>query len=146
MPTAAKLTAAAVFALVGLIAAHLFALHMPEGSAAGHLRELTAAIGFIVGWLWMGPRSGTGYRDALGTGVVTSVMVVFWAVLGFSIYLMIRKSMRLYYDGPMEAVVGVFDLMIEHGKQVLMPDVLAVLFIGGLLGGMITEWAGRRWR
>ena len=145
MPTAAKLIAAVVFAIVALLAAVTFVPHMPEGHQIGLFRELTAVIGFIVGWLVMGGLVGKGYGEAAGSGLRTSVTVVFFTLLGFSIYLMVKKSYKMAYDGPMEAVLGVFQIMLEYGQMMLVPDVLGVLAVGGVLGGIIAEWAGRRW-
>ena len=71
MPTAAKLIAAVAFAIVALIAAITFVPHMPEGSQIGLFRELTAAIGFIVGWFVMGDLFGKGYGEAAGSGLRT---------------------------------------------------------------------------
>ena len=145
MPTAAKLIAAVVFAIVALIAAITFVPHMPEGSQIGLFRELTAVIGFLVGWFVMGDLVGKGYGEAAGSGLRTSVTVVFFTLLGFSIYLMVKRSYKMVYDGPMDAVLGGFQLMMEYGQMMLVPDVLGVLAVGGALGGVVTEWAGRRW-
>ena len=145
MPTAAKLTAAVAFALLAFIAADTFVKHLPEGTALGFFREITAAIGFVVGWIVMGALAGHGYREAIGHGIRTSITVVFWALLGFSIYFMIQKSMHMMYDGPMEAVLGIFDLMLEYGKKLVALDMAVVLFGGGALAGLVTEWAGKRW-
>ena len=71
--------------------------------------------------------------------------MVYFTLLGFSIYLMVKKSYKMVYDGPMDAVLGVFQLMMEYGQMMLVPDVLGVLAVGGVLGGIVTEWAGRRW-
>ncbi|HEX9859354.1 MAG TPA: TrgA family protein, partial [Paracoccaceae bacterium] len=79
-------------------------------------------------------------------GVRTSVTIAFWALLGFSGYVMILRSMDLRYDGPMEALTATVDLMLEHGVQMATPKVLGTLFLGGLLGGLLAEWAGKRWR
>jgi hypothetical protein len=147
MPTASKLAAAVAFALVAFFAANAFASHMPEGSNPGWIREISALTGALVGWLTIG-RHGAGrtVTETAGAGMRTALITVFWALLGFSIYLMIRKSMRLIYDGPLEAVLGIFDVMIEQGKQMGQVDFLAILGIGGALGGMFTGWAGRRWK
>ena len=67
------------------------------------------------------------------------------AVLGFSIYEMILRSTKMMYDGPMEALLGVFDLVIYYGKMMGSPEFIATLLIGGVLGGIAAEWAGRRW-
>lgn len=145
MPTASKLVAAACFALLGFIAAQAFIGHLPEGTVVGFFREFTAVIGFAVGWFVMGNLTRQGYGPAIGSGVRTSLTMVFWALLVFSIYLMIKKSMRMMYDGPMEAVVGVFSVMLDHGKLLLAPDMAIILLGGGAMAGVLAEWAGRRW-
>ncbi len=145
MPTASKLVAAVAYALLGFLAAQTFVKHLPEGTPLGYFREITAAIGFIVGWLVMGKLTRKGYREAINAGLVTALLLVFWALLAFSLYFMLRKSMRMMYDGPMEAVLGVFQLMFDYGKMLLVPDMLGVILIGGIVAGLVSEWAGKRW-
>jgi hypothetical protein len=146
MPTAAKLAASVVFAVLGYFIAQTLVPHLPQGTRLGLFREISAAIGFVVGWLVMGQLPRRSYSEAAGSGVRTAMSLVFWALLGFSIYLMIRKSMHMMYDGPMEAVLGVFDLMLQYAKLMLVPDVIGVVLAGGALGGVVTEWVGRRWK
>ena len=145
MPTASKLAAAVAFALLGFLAAQTFIKYLPEGTPLRYFREITAAIGFIVGWLWMGKLTRKGYREAINSGMVTALILVFWALLVFSLYFMLKKSTRMMYDGPMEAVLGVFQLMFDYGKMLLVPDMLGVIFVGGMVAGLVTEWAGKRW-
>lgn len=146
MPTAAKLVAALVFALIGFLAAEIFKPQMPEGTQFGWFSPICAGIGLLCGWIIMGSLAGRGLRVALGSGVRTAVTVAFWALIGFSIYEMLLRSTRLRYDGPMEAVLAAFDLALDYGRLMLVPDVLAVLLVGGALGGALVEWAARQWR
>jgi hypothetical protein len=146
MPTAAKLVAAIVFAALGFMAAELFKPAMPEGTQFGLFSPICAGIGLLCGWIVMGPLAGFGTGAAMGSGVRTAATIAFWALLGFSIYEMVLRSMKLRYDGPMEAVLAVFDLMLERGRLMLMPELLGLLLVGGLLGGVVVEWAARRWR
>lgn len=145
MPTAAKLFAALAFAAVGFFAAEAFKPALPEGTQFGFFTEICAALGALCGWRISGALAGKGYYASSGYGVRTSVTIVFWALLGFSIYEMVLRSMKLRYDGPFEAVVAVFDL--AYGYLLLMgrSDFLIILVAGGILGGMLTEWASRRW-
>ncbi len=145
MPTASKLVAAVAYALLGFLAAQTFIKYLPEGTPLGYFCEITAAIGFIVGWLVMGKLTRKGYREAINSGLVTALILVFWALLAFSLYFMLRKSMRMMYDGPMEAVLGIFQLMFDYGKMLVQPDMLGVILMGGIVAGMVTEWAGKRW-
>lgn len=145
MPTAAKLVAAVMFAAVGFLAAQAYVPSLPEGTQIGFLREICAVLGLVIGWFVMGRLVGKGYVEAVGFGIRTSVTLLFWAVLGFSIYEMILRSTKMMYDGPMEALLGVFDLVIYYGKMMGSPEFIGTLLIGGVLGGIAAEWAGRRW-
>lgn len=145
MPTASKLVAALAFAMVAALAAHLFIPAMPEGTQVKYFREISAAIGFACGWHVMGRAAGKGYVEAINMGVITSIITLFWCLLGFSIYFMILKSTKMMYDGPMEAVLGVFEFMLDYGKLLAAPATPVVLAVGGALAGLLTEAAGRRW-
>lgn len=145
MPTASKIVAAVLFAIVGAVAAHLFIPAMPEGSQIGYFREITAGIGLLCGWWIMGRATGKGFTSAINSGLVTSVMLLAWSMLGFSIYLMVKKSTRMMYDGPMDALLGVFDLMYEYGAYLAQPATPLALVIGGVIGGLLSEVAGRKW-
>ncbi len=146
MPTTAKLVAAVLFALIGWLAANAHVPALGEGAAIGRFREIAALIGLVVGWGTMGSLVGKGYSDAIGSGLRTSITLVFFALLIFSTWLMFKQTEKMAYDGPMEAVLGVFAFMLEHGRKMLTPGVLGVLVIGGAGAGLLTEWASRRWR
>lgn len=146
MPTAAKLVAAFAFAAVAFFAAEMFKVAMPEGNAFGRFSYICAGLGVLCGWFVMGKLAGGGYRAAMGYGVRTSVTITFWALLLFSGYEMIIRSTKLRYDGPMEALTAVVDLMLERGRWMATPEVLGTLFVGGILAGLLVEWAGKQWR
>ncbi|WP_395006431.1 TrgA family protein [Cypionkella sp.] len=146
MPTASKLVAAVIFAVLGFAAVDALAAHLPEGTSVGWLREITTIIGALVGWFTLGSRGKlNSYGDALGAGLRTNVYTVFWTLLLVSISLMIKRSMGSRYDGPIEAVLGIFDIMQVQARLLLQVDVMVILVLGGALGGLATEWAGRRW-
>lgn len=146
MPTAAKIFAAAAFAVVGFLAAEAFKPGMPDGTPFGAFSMIVAVIGLLTGWMVMGGLAGRGYGAAAGSGVRTSVTVVFWALLGFSIYQMVLLSLKKRYDGPFDAIIGIFELMYENGLIAATVPVGTVLLVGGVLGGWLSEWASRRWR
>ena len=146
MPTAAKIVGAICFALFGAVAAEMVKPALPESTQFGLFVPICAVIGLLNGWLVMGRLTGHGYRDAMGSGVRTAITIVVWALLVFSIYEMILRSMHVNrYDGPMEAVTAAFGLMLDYGKVLLTPVILGTFLVGGLIGGAVTEWAGKRW-
>ena len=145
MPTASKIIAAICFAIFGGIAALVVKPALPEGTQFGYFVEISAFIGLLCGWFIMGPLTRRSYREAMGTGVRTAITIVIWALLVFSIYRMVILSMQMRYDGPMEAVTAAFGIMLDYGKVLLTPVILGTFLIGGLIGGAISEWVGKRW-
>ncbi|MDQ2065064.1 TrgA family protein [Xinfangfangia sp. CPCC 101601] len=146
MPTTAKLVAALFFAAIGWFAANAHIPALGEQAYFGRFREITALIGLLVGWYTMGSLVGQSYADAVGSGLRTSVTLVFFALLIFATYLMYGQTQKMIFDGPLEAALGVFENMLDQGRKMLTPGVLGVLIIGGAVGGMLTEWTARRWR
>ncbi len=146
MPTGAKLMAALSFAIVGWIVANVYVPTLPSGSTVGFFRELVGVIGAIVGWKVMGGSVGKGYGAAIGTGWKTVIVLVFFALLLFSIREMVILSMKMRYDGPMDAVLGVFELMLAKAQLLLAPSVMVAMVVGGAIAGLLSENASRRWR
>lgn len=145
MPTAAKLLSAVFFALLSALAAHLYKPLLPEGTQTGWLIQGSAAIGFLSGWRVMGANVGKSYLESMATGVRAAVTALFFAVLIFAIYGMLLRSTKMLYDGPMEALLAVFDIGLGYGKLMGDRTFLGVLILGGALGGILAEFTGRRW-
>jgi hypothetical protein len=146
MPTAAKLFGALAFGILGWFAAHVYSFQLPEGAAIGRLREITAGIGVISGWRIMGAAAGKGYYAAAGAGIRAGIVMVFFSMLGIAIYEMVLLAIKMRYQGPMEAVLGIFDLMIEYARNLVDSNVLATLFGGSVLGGWFAEFASKHWK
>ncbi len=145
MPTAAKLFSAFAFALVAFFAANGVVPGLPEGTRLGLFIPLSLSVGAVCGWFVMGRAAGRGYQIAAGSGLRTSAMLAFWCVMLFSARLMLQNSIQRRYDGPMQAVTDTFSIALEYAQLLLRPDVLAILVVGGMLGGTFVEWASRRW-
>lgn len=147
MPTASKIVAAICFAFFGAIAAQMVETALPEGTQFGYFVPISAVIGLLNGWWIMGRLTGHGYRDAMGSGVRTAITIVVWGLLIFSVYKMVLQSMHVNrYDGPMEAIIAAFGLMLDYGKVLMTPAILGTFVVGGLICGAVTEWAGKRWK
>jgi hypothetical protein len=146
MPTGAKLMAAVCFAVVGWIIANAYIPNMPEAQAMGLFREGVAFLGAIVGWMVMGPSVGKGYVEAAGSGLKTVIVLVFFALLLFSIYEMLMNSVKMRYDGPMEAGLDVLMNMVRRSEALVSVGVIVSMLVGGMVGGILSENAGRRWR
>ncbi len=148
MPTAAKLIASVLFAALAFVAARMYAQNMPDGSGTGRLLETSALIGFLCGWSIIGSfasRPG-GRVDAMATGVRTSFTMAVLVTLTFAIVEMLTRSLKGRYRDPVDAVLSMFELFLTLGRPILTPELLAVLLLGGIIGGAVAHWAGRTWR
>ncbi len=141
MPTAAKLVAATIFAATGYFAAELIRPTLPEGQPLAWLLRVCVLVPMLIGWRVMGKLVGKNYGVSMNSGFYGIVLSTVSVTFVFAVSLMIKKSRRLQYDGPMEALVDVFALMLEYGLLLLNPFVLVTLILGGFVGGIAAEWA-----
>jgi hypothetical protein len=146
MPTAAKLVAAILFAALGWYVSELIKPLFPEERNVGRFSEVNAVIGLFVGWVVAGSRARTTWVNAVSYGLTATVALVFWGLLLQSFGEMIRMSLNKRYDGPAEAVIGVFSLMYEYGMMMAEVRVIVTLVVGGIVAGLVTEFFGRRFR
>lgn len=145
MPTAGKFVAAMLFAALAYLTAELFKPAMPDGTAFGRFSWICAGIGALCGWFLMGPRVRERFAGVIAAGLQTALMMALLALAGFSIEIMVGRAFRRLYDGPAEAIVGVFEVMVRHGQLMLTPGVLAALLLGGPVCGVLAGMAGKRW-
>ncbi len=145
MPTAGRLAAALAFFIYGwyisLQATPLF----PEGNLPGYAVPLSIVVGILVGWMVVGSRAGRGYIAAIGNGLTGAAAYTLWMVFLISFYDMIRKSLRRLYDGPMDAITDVFDLMLKLGTDFYDINLIINVAVGGIICGLITEYFAKRY-
>jgi hypothetical protein len=146
MPTAGRLVALIMFAGLAWYASQLIKPLFPEQRNVGLFAEVNAVIGGIIGWRVAGSRANSTWANAISYGFTTMVALVFWALLLHSFGEMIRKSLNRVYEGPGEAIIGVFGFMYDYGMIMSTPLVWGTLVVGGIIAGLITEFFGRRFR
>jgi len=144
MLTAGRLIGAMCFAILGAYIAFATVPLFEEGRAPGFWYALCMLAGAWAGWAIVGSRSGKGYSSSVGVSL-TGVVAGFWILFILSGYDMIQKSMRRSYDGPVEAVINVFEILGEYALQFATVDVVTVLVVGALAAGMFTEFFARRY-
>jgi len=145
MPTAGRLAGAVAFLILGLVLAYLCIPNFEEGQVPGWWLPMCGAIGVWAGWVVVGPRTGNGFSTGLGNGWTGVAAVIFWAIFLYSFFEMIKKSMRNSYDGPMEAVVNVFELMYQNVMQIGTVEIGIAALAGGAVAGLFAEFFGKRY-
>ena len=145
MPTAARLTASICFGALGLAFAFLALAYFEEAQGPSYWFPLNGAVGIVVGWMIAGSRVGKGTGAAIGNGITAVMALLFWVFFLMSFADMIDKSMRNAYDGPVEAIVGVFEIMGVYAVQFVIVELGVLMLIGSIIAGLIVEFASSRW-
>ncbi|UOA27200.1 TrgA family protein [Pseudosulfitobacter sp. DSM 107133] len=146
MPDAARLVAAICLAIVAFIVSGQIVPLMPESTDFGYFLYVNIILGAVVGWTVMGPRAGRGVVSAINNGLTGMLVFVLWGLFIQGANEMVRLAMRNRYDGPFEAIVAIFEIGAEYGLIMLVPVVIGTLIAGGVLAGLATEVAWRKWR
>ncbi len=144
MPTGAKLVGALLFAAVGYVSARSFAPHIPDGQGGRWFAESCAALGLMLGWVVMGRLVGGDYKAAARAGLVTSGWLFLWSVLLFSLRLMVMRSYGQWYKTPLDMLNGVYDIAVGYLQISARIELLGPLVLGGMIAGVLTEYASRR--
>ncbi|MEM7470102.1 MAG: TrgA family protein [Pseudomonadota bacterium] len=145
MPTAARFISAVLFALIGILVAGTVKPLLPEGQPTNYLYPLSILIPAICAWRVIGRLIGRGTVNAINTGVYGVVCSVAFTLLAFSIGEMLKRSMRMQYSGPMDALTGMFGIVLEYGLLLATPMGIGYLLVGGIVTGLIAEWSHHKW-
>ena len=151
MPTGCKLVSAIYFAILGwflggLVWTSYVVVKEIDYKPNMSMNILLAAIGVFVGWRLMGVRGGQGRNYAIQGGILTSAALIIWAVVILSIRTMIQQAMKGKYGGSISAaVVSGFQIAIDSVKDYWNVPIVVLLLIGGVVGGIIADWAAKRW-
>ena len=144
MPTMGRLVGAILFAGLAWYTSLLIIPLFPVGTNLGLFQEVNTFFGLIAGWTVAGPRAGLGYVAAFSCGLTALVAMVVIALFFNSSVVMVEQSLRKRYDGPGEAVTDVFQMFVDHAIMMATPEIIGTLLIGGIVGGLVTEFFGRR--
>jgi hypothetical protein len=145
MPTASKLIAGLLFGALAFFVSDLIKPLLEEGTQVGLFSLVNTLVGVLMGWRISGARAGHSIQASLGYGITTVAATVFWCLLIWAGYLMVEASMRLRYDGPMEALQDMGAMMLEFAQTMATPTVIGSLVVGGLFFGWLTEQVSRRY-
>lgn len=146
MPTMGRLVAALFLAALGWFTADLVKPYLPEAQPVGLFSPISAAVGLLVGWLFAGRKLHGGVGSVFGIGLSSAALLALWVAFIFAGYEMLRRALRKSYDGPTEAAVDTFGIMVDQLKVAAHPDVIGALLVGGLVAAWLTKWTAARFR
>ncbi|EIE52255.1 tellurium resistance protein [Salipiger aestuarii] len=146
MFTAARLIAALCLAILAWLGADYVMRLMPERDHFGMFAYTSVVIGFLCGWIIVGPRAGRGSAAAISHGVTGVVVAILWALFLHATNEMVDLAMRHRYDGALEAFAAIFEIAVEYGTLLLDTGFMMLMVIGALVTGLLPELASRHWR
>lgn len=146
MPTIPKLVAAICLMITAYIASKLVMALLPESTDFGIFLPLNMAFGFLTGWFYTGALSNTRMAEAVSYGLTGAAVLTFLALFAQSANEMVRLAMRHRYGGPFEAIAAVFRIAVDFAGEVFTPNVILTLAVGGLLAGVLSFMASKRWK
>lgn len=146
MFTAARLVAALCLAGLGWFASEYVRMLMPDVTNFGYFNYVNLAVGFLCGWIIVGPRAGRGMSSAISHGITGTVALIFWGLFVQSSNEMFRLAMRHRYDGPVEALAAIFEIGVEYGSLLVDTGFIFLAIAGALVTGILSEVAAKYWR
>ena len=144
MPTGAKLIGALAFAALAYFISDLIKPLLPEGTQLGWFSPLNAFIGAMMGWRIMGKGAGVSYRQTFGYGLTTLFATTFWCLLVWAGHEMLKNSMRLRYDGPMEALQEMAQMFFENASIAAVNEVIWPGVVGALFAAWLTHFFAKQ--
>lgn len=145
MPTAGRLVAAIGLGVLGWFGSELFRPLMPEDTNFGWFNIVNVGLGFICGWRVTGKRLGFGYAEGFSAGLTGMGAMVFWALFLQSLNEMLKRALDNRYDGAVEGITSMFELIVEYGTVMINGPLIGLLVTGGIMVGIVSEWVSRRW-
>lgn len=146
MPTAAKLVAALSFAFAAWVVCIVLEGLLPGAQRVGQMYPVSIVVAALCGWFISGAAPRASLLEASATGLRTATTATICALLALSTGTMLNVAMRGLYGGPMEAFLDIFNEFVDFGAMLLNLPVILSIAISGVVGGIVTEKAGRRWR
>jgi hypothetical protein len=58
---------------------------------------------------------------------------------------MVERSIRKMYDGPVDAVVSVFELGVDYLRVIASAEHVIFLVLGGIICGLVTDFFAQRY-
>lgn len=145
LPTAAKLIGVLGMSALAFLFVSAVLNWLPAGVRTVGLLPFAISGGVIIGWRVLGMHSGKGWPHVFGLGGRAAFYLGLYVLFFLGTQQMMTKALRMRYDGPIDAIVGVIAEGISIGIALLRLDVMLLLFIGGMVSAMMSEYAARRW-
>ena len=144
MPTMGRLVAAICMGGLAYYTAGIVMAIWPDDYNFGWFREFSALVAVFTGWRVIGRRLGNGIVPGINAGLTGLAVMLFWIFLLLSFNEMIGRSLDLRYDGPFEALNGMFEISFEWAQNLQNVRLWIFLVGGAMIIGLVSELVSKK--
>ncbi len=145
MPTAAKLIGGLFLMVTAVLSSYLFLNDSDVLYATSEFYFVNAAIGFLVGWRWIGVDPGFGGLGSIVSGLRGTFLVMVLSATTFGLWVVFIKLERFYIKDFASIIVSWYDGLMDYFTLIIEPNVLFSMVIGGCISGIAAGFANRYW-
>ena len=146
MPTAAKLVAAILLAISGVIVVIVTVNVYPDAARKSvGMTSAAVAMGIFVGWRGLGRRISEEEGSGIVSGLKAGIAMFIWVLFLFGLGDMIAGIMDNDYYQPMTALLVIPAGMIKYGQLALNPPIMGTMVVLAAIVGKMTKNADKRW-
>ena len=146
MPTAAKLVAAILLAISGVIVVIVTVNVYPDAARRSvGMTSAAVAIGIFVGWRGLGRRISDEEGSGIVSGLKAGISMFLWVLFLYGLEDMIAGIMDQAYYQPMTALLVIPAGMIKYGQMALNVPIMGTMVVLAAIVGKMTKIADNRW-
>ncbi len=144
MPTAGRATAAAAFAALAFGVSLMVVPLLPENLRLDLMPLWNAGFGAVLGYRIVGLHTGSGAAESAARGLTAGAAIVAAALFAHSGARMIELALRRRYDGALDGLAAVFELMAGYAVLLAAPAPLIAAAVGSAACGLLADAMQRR--
>jgi hypothetical protein len=146
MPTAAKAVAAIVLAICAFGCANVLTHRFPALSQIGVNPIFFATVGYVFGWIKIGPMAEIGYRAVWRAGIGAAIATTL-SIIAIAAAHHIYQGMQYHaYKTVDQMLTGYMNKVLENFLYLADPYIWVAICSSGLLAGVFSGFAARLWR
>lgn len=144
MPTAGRLFAAIGLAILAWVLSQKVRPLLPPDTNYGYFDYVNIALGLWAGWVVIGKRLSRGIVPGINAGITGLGVLLFWGIFIQAANEMLERSLDRRYEGPFEAIIGLFELSVEYALILIDGSFISVALGGAMFVGFLAELVTKR--
>jgi len=151
MPTAARLVAAISLAIASAAMVIVLAMYYPDAKLDRYMPRIFivfGGLGALVGWYSLGRRVEFEEGIGIALGIRAALTTMAWVILALGISYVIMEILDDKFRGlePMAAIRALVEQCMFFAAYLFHTKVFGIAIGMGIIAGLLTRGAHRKWR